>query len=134
VGDLVEIIAKIVLPVTAVAIVTVTSIIVLVPQLMNPTLPSSSVLLDETIVLTESWYEKEYHLQFAKGDKLSIRLYGYGQPFDFTILDPNKTIIDEAEITYGVYERLLIVTMDGSYTFYVGADAGNPRVRITITK
>jgi len=128
----VDIIAKTVFPAIAVAIVTLVSIIVLAPQLTNPTpLP---VLLDETITLTESLYEKEYHLQFAKGDKLSVKFWSYGQPVDFRITDPNGTIIDEGEIINDIYETQLIVTMDGSYTCYVGASSGNPKVRIIIVK
>jgi len=127
-----EIISKIVFPTVVVAIITVASIILLVPQLMYPT--SIPVLLDETVVLTESLYEKEYHLQFAKGDMVSVKLFSSGQPVDFRITDPNGTIIDEGEIISDIYERQLIVTMDGSYAFYIGASTGTPRVRITITR
>jgi len=128
----VEIIARTVFSAIAVAIVTLVSIIVLAPQLTNPTpLP---VLLDETVVLTESLYEKEYHLQFAKGDKFSVKFCSYGQPVDFKIIDPNGKSIDEGEIIIDIYERQLIVTVDGSYTFYVGASTGNSKVRIIIVK
>ena len=132
IGGLIDITARTVFSAISVAIVTLVSIIVLAPQLTNPTpLP---VLLDETVVLTESLYEKDYHLQFAKGDKLLVKFCSYGQPVDFKITDPNGKSIDEGEIIIDIYERQLIVTVDGSYTFYVGASTGNSKVRIIIVK
>lgn len=127
-----EIIAKLIFSTILVVMVTIVSIIVFVPQITNPT--PSPVLLDDTVVLSESLYEKEYYLQFTKGDKLLVKFYSYGQPVDYKIIDPNGTIIDEGEIVNDIYERQLIVTMDGTYTFYVGASTGTPKVRITIVK
>jgi len=131
-GSLMEIIAKVVFPTVAVAIIMLVSMIVLIPQMTHPV--PVPVLLDETVTLTDDFYEREFHLQFADGDKISVRLCSYGQPIDFKIIDPNETIIDEGEIINEIYERHFIVTMDGSYTFYVGASTGNPKVRISIVK
>lgn len=106
------------------------SVIVLVPRLTNPTPPPS--LLDETVTLTSDFYEKEYYLQLAKGDRLHVKVDSHGQPVDFEIIDPNGVISDKGEIC--IYEEDWIVPVEGVYVFYVGAKTGTPKVRITVTK
>jgi hypothetical protein len=121
---------------TAVGIVAVAvvSVLILLPRLTSPT-SVASVLLNETVTFSEDFYEKNFYLQLAKGEKINVKLDSNGQPVDFRISDPNGMTVNNVDlIDIYTYDDQMIAPVEGTYTFYVGTVSGEPKVHIMITK
>lgn len=117
--------------VVAMAIIAL-SFTLLVPRITHPTKPTS--LLNETVILTENDYERQYSLALNKGDKLQIKVSGNGQLVNLMVAQqhsPSAAVLDEEAQTF--YSLEWTVPEDGPYIFTVSADTG-ARAAITITK
>jgi len=115
----------------ALAIVAI-SFIVLIPQVAHPQQPT--VLLSQTVVLTEGNYEAQYNLALNKGDQLQIQLSGNGQLVDIkTALQnsPTLLLLDQEAQTY--YNLQWSVPQNGEYVFSITAETG-ATATILVTK
>jgi len=115
----------------ALAIVAI-SFIVLIPQVAHPQQPT--VLLSQTVVLTEGNYETQYNLALNKGDQLQIQLSGNGQLVDIkTALQnsPTLLLLDQEAQTY--YNLQWSVPQNGEYVFSITAETG-ATATILVTK
>ena len=125
-------VARIVITAAIIVAVAVISYVMLSPLLTNP--PRKPILLDEMTMLTEDNYERNYNLTLKKGDEIYIQVSGFGQPLDFRITAENRfeTLFEETDITY--FDGPWAVPRDATYFFYVGAQVGDVKVRITVSK
>jgi hypothetical protein len=104
----------------------------LAPRVAHPTQPT--VLLNETVVLTENDYETQYNLALNKGDQLQIQVSGNGQLVDLAAAQqssPTIKLLDQEAQTFYNFEWT--VPKNGPYVFTVSADMG-ATVTIQITK
>ena len=117
----------------AIAIVIVAvSLTLLGPRIAHPTTPT--LILNETVFLTEDDYETQYNLTLNKGDQLKIQVSGNGQIVNLQVTEqnfPSHPLLDEEAQTFYSFEWT--VPEAGSYIFTVSADTGAQSV-ITITK
>jgi hypothetical protein len=125
-------VARIVITAAIIVAVAVISYVMLSPLLTNP--PRKPILLDEMTMLTEDNYERNYNLTLKKGDEIYIQVSGFGQPLDFRITAENRfeTLLEETDITS--FGGPWAVPRDGTYFFYVGAQIGDVKVRITVSR
>ena len=125
-------VARIAITAVIIVAVSVVSYIMLSPLLTNP--PQKPILLDEMTMLTDGNYERNYNLTLKKGDEIYIQVSGFGQPLDFRITAENRfeTLLEETDITF--FDGPWAVPRDGTYFFYVGAQVGDVKVRITVSK
>ncbi|HEY4674964.1 MAG TPA: hypothetical protein VIH48_02790 [Candidatus Bathyarchaeia archaeon] len=112
----------------------VISAIILLPRLTSTT-TIANVLLDETVTFSEEFYEQDFYLQLAKGEKINVKLDANGQPVGFRISDPDGMTVNDVDlIDIYTYEDQMIAPVEGTYTFYVGTVSAGPKVHIIITK
>lgn len=125
-------VARIVITAAIIVAVAVISYVMLSPLLTNP--PRKPILLDEMTMLTEDNYERNYNLTLKKGDEIYIQVSGFGQPLDFRITAENRfeILLEETDITS--FGGPWAVPRDGTYFFYVGAQVGDVKVRITVSR
>jgi hypothetical protein len=101
----------------------VVSFIFLAPRIVNPTQPV--LLLNQTVVLTQDYYQTQYNLALNKGDQVNIQLSGNGNLVNFMITQPGSTsqpLVDQAEQT--IFTFTWTVPQTGPYVFTVSADNG----------
>ncbi len=125
-------IVKIAIVAFAFAVIAWVSVAVLVPLITSPI--KASILLNETVTLTEEIYEKGYSLQLAKGDKIDVRVSAGGQPVDFRVMEERSSsvLVYDTDKIYHSFQ--LTIPADGAYVFYVSTYVGNVKVTIAITK
>lgn len=108
------------------------SFIVLIPQVAHPQQPT--VLLSQTVVLTEDNYQVQYNLVLNKGDELQIQLSGNGQLVGIATAlqnSPTHLLLDQAAQTY--YNLQWSVPQNGEYVFSITAETG-ATATILVTK
>lgn len=101
----------------------VLSLMFLAPRVAHPTQPT--VLLNETVVLTQNDYETQYNLALNKGDQLQIQVSGNGQLVDLAAAQqssPTVKLLDQETQTFYNFEWT--VPQNGPYVFTVSADMG----------
>jgi hypothetical protein len=111
----------------------VLSFMFLAPRVVHPTQPT--VLLNETVVLTENDYEKQYNLALNKGDQLQIQVSGNGQLVNLAAAlqsSQTVTLLDQEAQTFYSFEWT--VPKNGPYVFTVSSDMGATTATILITK
>jgi len=117
--------------VVAIIIIAV-SLTLLGPSIAHPTAPT--LILNETVILTEGDYERQYNLTLNKGDQLKIQVSGNGQLVNLILREqssPSHPLLDEEAQTYYSFEWT--VPEAGSYIFTLSADTG-AKADIAITK
>lgn len=117
--------------VVAMAIVAL-SFTFLAPRIAHP--PQPTLILNETVILTEDNYEKQYTLALNQGDQLKIQVSGNGQLVNLIVTQPNspsQPLLDEEAQT--VYSFRWTVPQDGPYIFTVNSETG-ASANVTITK
>src|SRR5208337_5367811 len=78
----------------------VLSLIFLVPRIILPAQPA--VLVNQTVTLTEDYYQAQYTLALNKGDQLNIQLSGNGDIVNIGIAQansPNSLLVDTEDQT-----------------------------------
>jgi hypothetical protein len=108
------------------------SLTLLGPRIAHPTKPT--LILNETVFLTEDDYERQYNLTLNKGDQLKIQVTGNGQLVNLKVIEqssPSHPLLDEEAQTFYSFEWTVLE--DGSYIFTLSADTG-AQAAITITK
>jgi hypothetical protein len=127
-------VARMAYSVIGIVAVAIVSVLLLVPLLTSPTTSKTSVLLDETVIFGDDFYENDFYLQLSKGEKISVNVDGNGQPIDFKIADHNGMTVNNVDlIDVYSYAVQLVAPEEGTYRFHV-ASAGNPTVHLVITK
>jgi hypothetical protein len=117
--------------VVAMAIVAI-SFTFLVPRIAHP--PQPTIFLNESVILTEDDYERQYNLALNRGDQLNIQLSGNGQLVNLVVTQQSSSsqpLLDEEAQTFYNFEWT--VPQDGPYVFTVSADMG-ASATITVTK
>lgn len=102
------------------------------PRIAHP--PQPVVLLNESVVLTETNYEQQYSLALNKGDQLQIQVSGNRQLVNLKITQPSsptKPLLDEE--TQTVYNIQWTVPQTGPYIFDLTTETG-ASATITVTK
>jgi len=108
------------------------SLTLLGPRIAHPTKPT--LILNETVFLTEDDYERQYNLTLNKGDQLKIQVSGNGQLVNLKVIEqssPSHPLLDEEAQTFYSFEWTVLE--GGSYIFTLSADTG-AQAAITITK
>ena len=98
----------------------VLSLIFLVPRMVYP--PQPVVLVNQTVTLTEDYYEAQYTLALNKGDNLNIQLSGNGDIVNIGIAQassPSNLLVDDEDQTTVTFTWT--VPQTGSYIFTVSA-------------
>jgi hypothetical protein len=115
----------------ALAIVAV-SFALLGPRIAHPVQPT--VLLNESLILTENDYQRQYNLSLSEGDQLQIQVTGNGDLVNLKVTpqsSPSHPVLDEEAQTFFSFEWT--VPQDGLYVFNVSSETG-ARAAVTVTK
>jgi hypothetical protein len=102
------------------------------PRIVHP--PQPVVLLNQSVLLTDSNYEQQYSLALKEGDQLQIQLSGNGQLVNLIVTQsgsPTQPLLDEEIQT--MYYIQWTVPQTGSYVFDLTAENG-ASATITVTK
>jgi len=108
------------------------SLTLLGPRIAHPTKPT--LILNETVSLTEDDYGRQYNLTLNKGDQLKIQVSGNGQLVNLQVTEqssPSHPLLDEEAQTFYSFEWTVLEA--GSYIFTLSADTG-AQAAITVTK
>lgn len=113
-------------------VIVVVSFALLAPRIAHPTEPT--VLLNESVTLTDVDYTWQYNLALNKGDQVDVTVSTQSQPVDFKITqDGSSTALYDGEgQTY--YDVGWTVSGNGNYVFSLIADVGNVDATVTITR
>jgi hypothetical protein len=117
--------------VVAMAIIAL-SFTLLGPRIAHP--PQPIVLLNQSVVLTDGDYERQYNLALNEGDQLQIRVSGGRQLVNLIVTQPDsrtQPVLDEEAQT--VYYIQWTVPQTGPYVFSLTAETG-ASASITVTK
>jgi hypothetical protein len=116
----------------AIAIVVV-SFALLAPRIAHPTAPT--VLLSESVSLTDVDYTWQNNLTLNKGDQVEVTVSTRSQPVDFKIVqdgsNPATLYFDQGLTTY---DFAWTVSSYGNYIFSLIADSGNVDALVTVTR
>jgi hypothetical protein len=94
----------------------------------------NNILLNQTVTLTSTSYEKKYYLSLKQGDKVQIQVSVTGEPIDFQVAkdEPFELLVDNTDILS--FNQQLTIPSDGTYVFYVGTMGDHATVHLTVTK
>jgi hypothetical protein len=115
----------------AIAIVAV-SCTQLFPRISHP--PQPTTLLNDSVILNEDNYQKQYNLTLDKGDQLNIQITGNGDLVSIEITpqnSPTQPVLDQEDQTLFIFQWT--VPQSGPYVFTLSAETG-AHANIIITK
>jgi len=114
-------------------VIVVLSFTLLAPRIVRPSEPT--VLLNESVTLTDVEYTWQANLTLNKGDQVGVKVSTSNEPVDFKITQESSNpvvLYDEEGQTF--YDYRWTVSGYGSYVFFLIADVGNVDATVTITK
>lgn len=95
-----------------------------------------NALLDQTVTLTSTGYERWFYLNLTQGDRLYVQISVTGVPIDFIIYNQAAQMCWNATGTLSVQQHWTVPS-SGTYAFYVvlgGALGDYATVHLTVTK
>jgi hypothetical protein len=114
-------------------VIVVVSFALLAPRIAHPTVPT--VLLSESVSLTDVDYTWKNNLTLNKGDQVEVTVSTLSQPVDFKVVQDGSspvTLYDDQGQT--IYDVAWTVSAYGNYIFSLIADAGKVDATVTVTR
>lgn len=114
-------------------VIVVVSFALLAPRIAHPTVPT--VLLSESVSLTDVDYTWQNNLTLNKGDQVEVTVSTLSQPVDFKVVQDGSspvTLYDDQGQT--IYDFAWTVSAYGNYIFSLIANAGNVDATVTVTR